>query len=66
MELRLISEQDPLINIFLLNVNNYEVYKNVVRERLINFMNNVPITEGIIVFFPSIYRIDDKLNVTIY
>ena len=66
MELRLLSEQDPLINIFLLNVNNYEVYKNVVRERLINFMNNVPITEGIIVFFPSIYRIDDKLNVTIY
>ena len=63
VELRLLSEEHPLINIFLLNVNNYEVYKNVVRERLINFMNNVPITEGIVVFFPSIYRIDDKLNV---
>jgi hypothetical protein len=40
-----------------------EVYKNVVRARVHDFLKNVPIAEGIIVFFPSIFRIDEKLNV---
>ena len=25
---------EPILNLFILNVNNFEVYKNVVRERI--------------------------------
>lgn len=54
---------DPILNIFVLNVSNFEVYRNMIRPRIINFIENVNINESLIVYFPNIYRIDDRIYV---
>lgn len=55
---------DPILNIFVLNVSNFEVYRNMTRSRIINFIENVNINESLIVYFPNIYRVDERIYVS--
>lgn len=55
----------PLIYIYFLSTNSYEGYKNTARARLMKYFEDYPSKNSIILFFPSLLRVDDKVNVII-
>ncbi|CAD8058064.1 unnamed protein product [Paramecium sonneborni] len=52
----------PLIYIYILSTNSYEGYKNTARQRLMKYFDDYPAKNSIILFFPSLLRVDDKVN----
>ncbi|CAD8059991.1 unnamed protein product [Paramecium sonneborni] len=52
----------PLIYIYFLSTNSYEGYKNTARQRLMKYFDDYPAKNSIILFFPSLLRVDEKVN----
>lgn len=52
-----------MLYIYILSTNSYEGYKNIARARLMRYFEDYPQRNSIILFFPSLLRVDDKVNV---
>lgn len=46
-----------------MSTNSYEGYKNTARARLMKYFEDYPSKNSIILFFPSLLRVDEKVNV---
>lgn len=57
--------QAPILYLFILSVNSYDNYKSAGRAKLIQFMERTPPNKALVLFFPSLLRVDEKVNVCI-